>query len=85
MAYTFLIIIALHYGEKYSVLSTNAEELVQTLSHFGNRRTRTYIWNVEDLEKPNNTAIFYSTETAVDHNMVSSETFTLYLCKILLV
>lgn len=33
------------------------------------KRTRTYIWNVENLQAPVMTEIFYSTETSIDHNM----------------
>ncbi len=31
--------------------------------------TRTLIWNVEDLENPINTGIFYSAKEAIDHNL----------------
>jgi choice-of-anchor B domain-containing protein len=50
--------------QKWLLLDDELDE-----NYSSDKRTRTYIWNVQDLTVPKMNEIFYSTETAIDHNM----------------
>ena len=55
-------------GEQLIVYSLYQLKCTYYNLHINYRNTKTYIWNIEDLDNPVLVTTHYSAETATDHN-----------------